>query len=343
MLKKFMLTFHKLYKKIIKIKIIKALIGLITVVMSYKTVNYFFKFNKLIIYLFGLIFVGFNWNDYHVLNEIKLIWDSVILYILSYLPNNEITDDIKDSTKKDMKEIINYKDHTNINGKIDDDYVYVIAEKFEEVKNIKKESYITDGNENCWTFNEILSNPLVIFAIVSAITISGLIILNIYDPNLEVTKTYIFDHIKTGFTATLLFIGKIIKFFKGNNGRPPINPNNPDLPINPLLNLDKKTVVFGPEKPPFFDTIQNNQVLKSNENIIEKITEINKHIKDLSMKPSTSNNRKIEFLNNKINELKKSFIDINPDSPISDTGSNTPKAFKSPLMDNTNLPNFIDD
>jgi hypothetical protein len=121
-----------------KIKIIKALLGVITVLMSYKLVNYLFKFNKLIFYLFGLIFVGFNWNDYHVLNEMKLIYDSVKLYLLSYFPNNNITDGIKDSTRKDIKEII-YKDHTNISNSIDDDYVYVIADKISEVKTIAQE------------------------------------------------------------------------------------------------------------------------------------------------------------------------------------------------------------
>jgi hypothetical protein len=195
-----------------KIKLIKALLGLFTVLMSYKLVNYLFKFNKLIFYLFGLIFVtqgeGINWNDYQVLNEMKLIWDSVKLYLLSYFPfsyggKNDITDGLKDSTRKDIKEII-YKDHTNISNSINDDYVYVIADKISEVKSIRnefKESVITDGNNNVWTFTDIISNPLVIFAIVSAVTITGIIIINIYDPNLEVTKSYIIDHIKGGFTA----------------------------------------------------------------------------------------------------------------------------------------------
>jgi len=79
--------------------------------------------------------------------------------------------------------------------------------------------------------------------------------------------------------------------------RPPINPNNPPMDINPKLNLPANTldkgknvsfaddkgpkvlhsspkddlpiassssepVIFGPNKPAFFDTIQTNEVLK---------------------------------------------------------------------------------
>jgi hypothetical protein len=34
----------------------------------------------------------------------------------------------------------------------------------------------------------------------------------------------------------VLFIGKIIKYFK-NDPRPPIEPNIPDLPVNPTLDI----------------------------------------------------------------------------------------------------------
>jgi len=367
MLKKLMITFHKLYKKIIKIKIIKALLGVITVLMSYKLVNYLFKFNKLIFYLFGLIFVtqgeGFNWNDYHVLNEMKLIWDSVKLYILTFFPNNEITDEMKVSTKKDIKEIINYKDHTNINGKIDDDYVYVIADKIPEIKTIRnemKESLITDGFDNSWTFSEILSNPLVIFAIVSAITITGIIIINIYDPNLEVTTTYTWTHIKAGITALVLFIGKLIRWIsgRGNDPRPPIEPNDSPIDIDPNLTnyikgkgkgptvltkdeLDVNTI-FGPDKQPFFDTIQNSTVLKTKEDIINKISEINSHLKDLTGKPSTSENAaKINFLIKKSEDLKESYVQFEPN--VFGSGDSTPTAYRSPVnTTNLDLPGLLD-
>jgi hypothetical protein len=363
MLKKLMITFHKLYKKIIKI--IKALLGVITVLMSYKLVNYLFKFNKLIFYLFGLIFVGFNWNDYHVLNEMKLIWDSVKLYFLTFFPNNEITDEMKVSTKKDIKEIINYKDHTNINGKIDDDYVYVIADKIPEIKTIRnemKESLITDGFDNSWTFSEILSNPLVIFAIVSAITITGIIIINIYDPNLEVTTTYTWTHIKAGITALVLFIGKLIRWIsgRGNDPRPPIEPNDSPIDIDPNLTdyyikgKGKSPVVslkaynvdgpiFGPDKQPFFDTIQNDPVLKTKEDILNKLTEINSHMNELSGKPSTSETAaRLKFLIKKSDDLKEKYVQF--ESNPFGSGDSTPTAFRSPPL-NTNdldLPGVVD-
>lgn len=351
MLNKIMITFHKLTKNIMKIKLIKALIGLITVLMSYKIVNYFFKFNKLIIYLFGLIFVGFNWSDYHVLNEIKLIWDSLKLYFLNLLPNNEITDEMKVSTKKDMTEIIIYKDHTNISNEIDDDYVYVIADKIPEVKSIRneiKESHITDGNGNSWTFTEILTNPLIIFVIVSAIIVSGTIIVFHYDLTLDLVTTYTWTHIKAGFTVTVLFIGKIIKYFN-NDPRPPIDPNDPPIDLNPNLILDKGKgpmvlpTVFGPEKPPFFDTIQSDPVLKTKSDILNKITEINSHMEELIGKPSTSENAaKLNFLIKKSDELKERYIQFEPNAFGS--GDSTPIAFRSPVdTKDLELPNTFED
>ena len=56
---------------ITKIKWVKALLALIAILMSYKLIRYFWYFNKIIIYLLGLIFAGINFNDYHFLNEIK--------------------------------------------------------------------------------------------------------------------------------------------------------------------------------------------------------------------------------------------------------------------------------
>ena len=114
---KWAIKINKLHNRLMKIKLIKALISVFTVLLSYSLIRYLWYFNKVIIYLFGLIFVGVNWNDYHIFKEIKLIYDSVVLYILSYFPSNEITNEIKDSTRKDIKGII-YKDHTNINNNI---------------------------------------------------------------------------------------------------------------------------------------------------------------------------------------------------------------------------------
>jgi hypothetical protein len=241
---------HKFYNKIMKIKLIKALLGVVTIILSYSIIRNFIKFNKIIIYLFGLLFVGINWSDYHLLKEMKLIYDSIVLYILSYFPKNIMTDEIKDSTRKDITEIINYKDHTNvpnINGEVSQDSVYVIADRLPEVKSIRtelKESIITDGANKSWTVTEILSNPFVIFAIISAIAITGTIIVYHYDLTLDQVTTYTWTHIKASCAAIGTFVVKFTKFifninYDDDDDRTPRPPTNPDLPVNPALNLDK--------------------------------------------------------------------------------------------------------
>lgn len=211
-----------------------------------------------------------------------------------------MTEEIKDNTRNDIKEIIkkdssdiNYKEHTNLNDDVDKDYVYVIADKLNEIKSVRvelKESYITDGKDKIWTFSDIFNYPWTIFLIATAITISGIIIINIYDPNLETTKTYIVEHIKASFSAIVLFLGKIIKIFKGGNPRPPINPSDDGVDINPALILDKgkgpmvlpsdpsssnlpssDKPIFGPEKPPFFDAIQADPIFKAKQELHDKI------------------------------------------------------------------------
>jgi len=91
----------------VKIKWIKALLAFIGILMSYKLIRYFIKFNKFIIYLLGLIIVGFNWQDYQIINDIKLGYDSLKLHVLSYF--NQENDFIKDKvnkTEKDIKQIV---------------------------------------------------------------------------------------------------------------------------------------------------------------------------------------------------------------------------------------------
>jgi len=117
-------------KKLFKIKIIKKVLALITLIFSYKIVKYFWNFNKIILYCLSVIFAGISWDEYSILNEIKLGYDAVKLYILSFF--NQDSGFIKNKTietKNDIKQII-YKNHTNISNEIDDDYVYVIADKF---------------------------------------------------------------------------------------------------------------------------------------------------------------------------------------------------------------------
>ena len=245
---------HKFYNKIMKIKLIKALLGVVTIILSYSIIRNFIKFNKIIIYLCGLLFVGINWSDYHLLKELKLIYDSIVLYLLSYFPNNVMTDEIKDSTKKDIKGII-YRDHTNItriNGDVSQDNVYVIADKLPEVKTIRtelKESIITDGANKSWTVTEILSNPFVIFAIISAITITGTIIVYHYDLTLDQVTTYTWTHIKTSCAAIGTFVVKLVKFifninYDDDDDRTPRPPTNPDLSDNSDIELIDKTSGF---------------------------------------------------------------------------------------------------
>jgi len=125
-------------KAFLKIKIVKALIGVIVVLLGYKYIRYFIRFNKFIIYILGLLFVGIGWNDIYIFNELKLAYDSLKLYLLAFLPNNNVNQEIISKTKDDMKEII-YRDHTNHNGEIDRDNFYVISDKIPEVKSIRNE------------------------------------------------------------------------------------------------------------------------------------------------------------------------------------------------------------
>src|SRR5882757_3576583 len=100
-------------KAFLKIKIVKALIGVIVVLLGYKYIRYFIRFNKFIIYILGLLFVGIGWNDIYIFNELKLAYDSLKLYLLAFLPNNNV--------------------------KIDRDNFYVISDKIPEVKSIRNE------------------------------------------------------------------------------------------------------------------------------------------------------------------------------------------------------------
>lgn len=58
--------------------------------------KFFIKFNKFIMYLLGLIFVGSSGDDLKIISSIKLIFDDFKLNILSFF-NQEI-DLIKNKT-----------------------------------------------------------------------------------------------------------------------------------------------------------------------------------------------------------------------------------------------------
>ena len=190
-------------KAFLKIKIVKALIGVIVVLLGYKYIRYFIRFNKFIIYILGLLFVGIGWNDIYIFNELKLAYDSLKLYLLTFLPDNDVNQEIISKTKDDMKQII-YSDHTNHNGEIDNDYVYVFANKLEEVKSMKneiKETTIIVGDDS-WTWTEILTDPIIIVIIISATIATGTLILAFFDVTFDEARIYSWSHLKMGATAT---------------------------------------------------------------------------------------------------------------------------------------------
>ena len=81
-----------------------------------------------------------------------------------------------------------------------------------------------------------MNDPWMIFAVATAITITGVIIINVYDISLSEATTYTWTHIKKGFVATIAIIWKLIKWIGSkNNPRPPIEPSNPDMPVNPNI------------------------------------------------------------------------------------------------------------
>jgi len=167
---------------------------------------------------------------------------------------------MSNSTKNDIKEII-YKDHTNIDNRVDDDYVYVLADRLPEVKSIRnelKETIITDGGDNSWSLYDVITSPWLIFVVAAAVIVSGVFVVYHYDLTMNQVTEYTWTHIKSGFVATVLFIGRVIKWVNGwgNNPRPPINPGNPDLPINPALNLDSSS--SGSITPKSAISIKNN-------------------------------------------------------------------------------------
>jgi hypothetical protein len=87
-------------------------------------------------------------------------------------------------------------------------------------------------------------------------------------------------------------------------------------------------------------------VLKTKEDIINKISEINSHLKDLTGKPSTSENAaKINFLLNKSEDLKERYLHFEPN--VFGSGDSTPTAYRSPVntspcATNLDLPGLLD-
>jgi hypothetical protein len=145
---------NKMHKKLMKIKIIKAFLGLITVIMSYKLVNYFFKFNKIIMYLLGLVFVGISWEDLKIFKSIKLIYDDFKLYVLSFFnQDSSIIKNETTETKKEIKTIIEKDEVKKINIKeVDDKSIFKSLRDYYKNKIIYNDQVtIGDGKGNSWS------------------------------------------------------------------------------------------------------------------------------------------------------------------------------------------------
>ena len=329
------------YTKLMRIKLVKALVGVFTVLFSYKIIKYLVYWNKILIYLLGLMFVGFNWSDYQFISDMKLTFDGIKLYILSYFPDTSTVKEMKDSTRSDIKDIINYRDHTtvaNATGDVSQDYVYVIADNIPEVKSIRKdmkENMISDGENKIWPLSDVFSNPMVLLAIITGITLTGTIIVYHYDITLDQVTEYTWTHIKLGFFATVSFIAKLARFFLGKNNdpRPPMEPNNDPIDLNPALDLNKtptgKAPMVLPRSPQLDDVFPilseasgSNITLDSNHQNFKGFGETLGPIEELtssvinnidldhpdSLKLFEENDLKIKIINKELDKLNQEIV-----------------------------------
>ena len=235
MIKRTSRFFKNIYSYIVKIKWIKALLAFIGILMSYKLIRYFIKFNKFIIYLLGLIIVGFNWQDYQIINDIKLGYDSLKLHVLSYF--NQENDFIKDKvnkTEKDIKQIV-VKEQQNLKSndkliEVPKPQKKILVEKVDNEKVLFKslrEKYLNtdqvtigDGLNNEWSLSSILKNPLIIASIIALIMISGVIVISIYDISLDTIKHLPLDLAKMSWAGISFLFWKIINLFRRNRRGP---------------------------------------------------------------------------------------------------------------------------
>jgi hypothetical protein len=165
---KLLLFLHNLYNSLMKIKFIKALMALLSVLMSYKIIKFLWYFNKAFIYILGLIFVGFNWSDYRLFTEIKLIYDSIILWFIAFFPNNPVSYDLKNKVDKDIREtLIQDKIKAKKEGVVTDYRPYHISDNLENVQKARKQinqTYISDGITD-WSISELIRDPYLIVCV----------------------------------------------------------------------------------------------------------------------------------------------------------------------------------
>jgi hypothetical protein len=251
---------NKMYKKLMKIKIIKAFLGLITVIMSYKLVNYFFKFNKIIMYLLGLVFVGISWEDLKILSTIKLIYDDFKLYVLSFF--NQDSSIIKNKTietKNDIDKII-YKDVDTAKSpdssikkikieKVDDKSIFKSLRDYYKNKIVYNDQItISDTKGNEWTLSSILKDPLVILTIIALIIISGAVVISIYDITLDQITHFPLNVARMTWTGLSILFWKIISLFRRGGGQPPIYPFfDSDITLNAGPSLGVYNIKFIPD------------------------------------------------------------------------------------------------
>jgi hypothetical protein len=232
-----------------KVKFIKALMTLISILMSYKIIKFLWYFNKAFIYLIGLVFVGFNWNDYRIFTEIKLIYDSLILWFISFLPNNPVSYDLQNKVEKDIKNILikdkaidDLKSHTNLNKPLEEYKPFLVADKLNEIKSLRDEvnnTYISDGVD-VYTWTEIYEDWRKLLIFVSCIMLTGTFIIYKYDIDVADWSQWSWTHIKGGFWATLYFLKRLYDWFKrGGPGNPPMGPNVAPMGPNDVIPSDR--------------------------------------------------------------------------------------------------------
>jgi len=208
--------------------------------------------------------VGFSWEDYNLVSEAKLLYDSFKLYILSFFnPKTPIVNKTIKSTLKDIDLIIEADKLSSKSNR------FTHKDEGPTPKfNVLRNSYkISDGTDNSWDLYDVMTNPWVIFIVATAITITGVVVIIHYDLTLDQITEYSWTHIKTGFVATVTFIWKIIKWIYGPRGgdpRPPMSPSgriptNPDQLVNPALEINSNPVSYS--TPNSTDNTQRPMVL----------------------------------------------------------------------------------
>lgn len=212
-------------------------------------------------YLLGLVFIGFNWSDYQIINDLILAYDSLKLYILSIF--NQDSDFVKDKvikTESEIKEIIKKEnqviDNSN-NDKIKTSKK-VIIEKVDNEKSLFKslrEKYkntdditIGDGKGNEWSFRSFITDPKTIIIAVSLIIISGAIVISIYDVTLDQITHFPLNVAKWTWASISLLFWKLINIFRrGGGGNDNDNDNDSDIGLNAGPALGIYDIRFIPE------------------------------------------------------------------------------------------------